>query len=87
MIILIHVLIALSSVGLASLSYFKPTNKRLCASYGFIVATVASGAFLILTMSSNILKSCLTGLVYVTIVSFITIAAHVRAKQLAAEKI
>ena len=87
MILLVHILIALSSVGVATLAFFKPTNARLYTSYGLIAATLASGTFLILTLSTNILKSCLTGLVYVTIVSAITVATHVRVKKLAAEKV
>lgn len=87
MIVLTHVIIALLSVAIASVVYFKPTIKRLYASYGFIVATVASGTFLILTSTGSILKSCLTGLVYVTAVSIVTIATHVRVRNLAKEEI
>lgn len=86
MIILLHVLIALTSVGLASFTYFKPTTNRLLASYGFIGATVVSGTILIVTMSSDILRSCLTGLFYVTVVSIVTIATHVRVRKLAHER-
>ena len=86
-IVLIHVIIALSSVVLASITFFKPTMKRLYASYGFIVATVASGTFLILTTSGSILRSCITGLFYVTVVSIITIATHVRVRKLAKQDI
>lgn len=81
MIVLIHVLIALSSVGIASLTYFKPSIKSLLVSYGFIVATVASGTYLIISMSSDILRSCLTGLFYVTVVSVVTIATHLRIRR------
>ncbi len=82
MIILIHVLIALASVGLASFTFFKPTIERLYASYGFIVATVASGSLLIFVAQADILRTCLSGLLYVTVVSIVTIATHVRARNL-----
>lgn len=85
--VLIHVIIALLSVGIASFTYFKPTIKRLYASYGFIIATVASGTLLILNTSGSILKSCLTGLLYVTVVSIVTIATHVRVRKFAKEEI
>jgi len=81
MIVLIHVIIALASIGLASFTYFKPSIQRLFVSYGLIVATVGSGTFLLLTSPSDILKSCLSGLFYVTVVSVITIATHVRARR------
>jgi len=86
-IVLIHVIIAIVSVAIASFTFFKPSIKRLVASYGFILATVASGTFLILTTSGSILRSCMTGLFYVTVVSVITIATHVRARKLAKEEI
>lgn len=79
MIILIHVLIALSSIGVSSFTFLKPSVTRLLVSYGFIVATVVTGTYLIITMSSDILRSCLTGLAYLTVVSVVTIATHVRA--------
>lgn len=86
-IVLTHVIIALSSVAIASFVYFKPSIKRLMASYGFIIATVASGTYLILSTPGSILKSCLTGLFYVTVVSIVTIATHVRVRKLAKEQI
>jgi hypothetical protein len=85
--ILIHVIIALASVAIASFTFFKPSIKKLVASYGFILATVASGTYLIVASSGSILRSCLTGLFYVTVVSIITIATHVRVRQLAKEEI
>jgi hypothetical protein len=87
MIVLIHVLIALASVGVASFVFFKPSIKRLIVSYGFIIATVASGTYLIVSMSGDILRSCLTGLFYVTVVSIVTIASHVRLRKLAAQEL
>lgn len=87
MIVLLHVLIALSSVAIASFTYFKPTTRRLAVSYGFIIATVGSGTFLILSASSNILKSCLVGLLYVTAVSVVTIATHIRVRKAVAESL
>jgi hypothetical protein len=88
MIILIHVIIALTSIVIASLAFFKPTLRKLIVSYGFILGTVASGTYLLITIPSHILQSCLTGLAYLTIVSFATIAAHVRLhqRQLALQK-
>lgn len=86
-IILIHVIIALLSAAVASFTFFKPSIKRLVASYGLILATVASGTYLIVSASGSILKSCLTGLLYVTVISIITIATHVRARNLAKEEL
>lgn len=81
MLILIHVLIALASIAVASFAFFSPSIKKILVSYGLIVATTASGIFLIVTASSNILQSCLVGLAYVTVVSMVTIYAHLRLRQ------
>ena len=83
MIILIHVIIALTSIAIASVTFFKPSIKKLIVSYGFILGTVGSGTYLILTATGSILKSCLVGLVYLTVVTMVTIAAHVRLRQFA----
>ncbi len=81
MITLIHILIAISSVAIASVTFFKPSVRRLIVSYGFIIATVASGTYLLLTTPGDILRSCLSGLLYVTAVTIVTIATHVRVRR------
>ncbi len=81
MIVLIHVIIALASVALSSVTFFKPSIKKLFVSYGLIVATVGSGTFLLLSATGDILRSCITGLFYVTVVTIVTIATHVRVRR------
>ena len=78
MIILIHVIIALSSIAIASLAFFKPTMKKLITSYGFIIGTIATGSYLLIAYPSHILQSCLMGLAYLMLVSAATVATHVR---------
>lgn len=78
MIILIHVVIAFTSIIIASLALLSPSLKKLFVSYGFILGTVATGTYLLVSYPSHILQSCMVGLTYVTIISFMTIAAHVR---------
>lgn len=84
--ILLHVIIAVASIVLSSFVFFKPTMKRLYGSYGFVVATVASGTLLLVTTPSNILQGCLSGLFYLTVVSLITIATHVRIRKFAQQE-
>jgi len=81
MIILIHVIIALSSIGIASLAFFKPTMKKLLTSYGFILGTVATGTYLLVAYPSHILESCLMGLAYLMVISAATVATHVRLRR------
>ncbi len=83
MVLLIHIIIAISSLGVATLTYFKPSTQRIGLSYGFIVATVASGTALLVMNPSNLLHTCLSGLFYLTVVSIVTIATHYRVRKLA----
>lgn len=86
-ILIIHIAIALSSLIVASIVFFKPSIKRIGISYGFILGTVASGAALLIANPSNLLHTCLSGLFYLTIVTLITIATHVRVRKLAEQDI
>lgn len=81
MVILIHIIIALSSIIIATLAFFKPSSRTLIISYGFIIATIASGTYLLITVPSHILQSCLTGLGYLTVISLVMVATHVRLNQ------
>jgi hypothetical protein len=78
MIVLLHVLIALSSIALASYTFFKPSTKKILSSYGLMIATVASGTYLLVAMQADILRTCLSGLAYLTITLLVTIATHVK---------
>lgn len=83
MIILLHICIALASIALATYGYFRPSTKKVLVSYGFMLATIVSGTYLILASNTNILKSCIVGLVYLTAVSVITVATHIRIRRFA----
>ena len=82
-ILLIHIAIALSSIVISSIVFFMPSIKKLAVSYGFVVATVASGTALLIANPSSILHTCLSGLFYITVVSLVTIATHVRIRRVA----
>lgn len=82
MIILIHIVIALASIVIASFTLLKPDFKKLVVSYGFIIATITSGTLLLITAPSHILQSCMVGLGYLTAVSIVTIATHYRLRRI-----
>ncbi|TAL15032.1 hypothetical protein EPN95_00800 [Patescibacteria group bacterium] len=82
MVILIHVIIALTSIVIASVGFLRPSMKKLYISYGFIGATILTGSYLLITVPSHILQSCLTGLFYLTVVSMATVATHVRLRRI-----
>ena len=86
-ILLTHIIIALSSLVVASIVFFKPSIKKIGVSYGFIIGTVASGTALLIANPSSILHTCLSGLFYLTVVTLVTIATHVRMRKLAEQNI
>jgi hypothetical protein len=81
MILLTHIIIALASVLFSSLTFFTPSIKKLAIGYGLILGTIASGTVLIVTASASILHACISGLVYTTIITLVTIATHVRIRR------
>ncbi len=78
MIVLLHVLIALSSMAWTTRLYFAPTKHKFYGAYGLIGATLASGTYLVISTHSPLLSSCVTGLVYLGAVSAGVFAAHKR---------
>jgi hypothetical protein len=84
MALLIHISIALASVGCATFAFFSPTQQRLIASYALIAATIASGTYLVFATSVSILHTCMSGLTYTAIVTTMVLATQ---RKLAAETI
>lgn len=74
MLILLHVVVALSSILFATLSFLKPSSIKLRVSYILAVATLTSGTYLIITTSQNMVQSCIMGIGYfvgVTVILFL----------------
>ena len=78
MVVFLHVFIALSSLGLVTYSYIKPSGKSLGLGYVSIAATVLSGFYLVLSEPSKMLHTCVAGVAYLAIVSVAIVAARVR---------
>lgn len=76
MILIVHIVIALSSVIFGSYALGRPSQKKLNTNYGFIAATIATGTYLIATMHVNMLSTCATGLAYLSIVTVLSILAQ-----------
>lgn len=75
MIILTHVLIALTSLAFSGLTYFVPSRLKLRVSYGLIAATLMSGTYLVVSMNSPLISACTSGLIYLAVVVTATVAA------------
>lgn len=76
MIVLAHVLIALSSMAYTTYLFISPTKNKFYVSYAFIGATLASGTYLVLSTHSRLLPACEAGLFYLVIVTSGVLAAH-----------
>ncbi|MBC7564910.1 hypothetical protein H7100_01595 [Candidatus Saccharibacteria bacterium] len=82
MIILIHVILALTSIILASITFFRPSMQKLMVSYGLILGTLATGIFLLVAVPSHLLQSCIMGVSYLAVVTTATIVAHTKLASL-----
>jgi hypothetical protein len=78
MIVLLHVLIALASLGYTTYVFFHPSKAGLGASYALVAATLASGAYLIWSNPAHMAQSCTTGLLYLGLVGVGIVSARAR---------
>jgi hypothetical protein len=78
MVVFLHVIIALGSLGLVTYSYFKPSKNSFVTGYISIAATILSGVYLVWSEPTRMLHTCIVGLVYVAIVSLAVVAARAR---------
>ena len=76
MILLAHVIIALTSVLFTAFVYISPSVTKLRASMVLLGLTVASGTYLVLSVGTHMMQACTTGLLYIGIVSYGIITAR-----------
>jgi len=69
MILLTHIIIALSSILYTTLSLARPSKNKLYVSYALIGATLASGIYLTVVHPAAMLRTCTTGLAYSVLVA------------------
>lgn len=74
--VLLHIAIALGSLGFSTFLYFFPSKARLRVSYCLVGLTVASGTYLIVASQAAMLRTCMMGLLYVGATSAVIVAAH-----------
>lgn len=78
MIIALHVIFALLSILASSVAVLLPSNKKLKLSYALVGSTLISGFYLVWSTRVHILQVCLTGLIYLSIVSVLLLFARFR---------
>jgi hypothetical protein len=76
MILIAHILIALTSLGFSLFVYVAPSRQRLHISYGLVAATIISGTALVLQSAGHMLEACTMGLLFVGVSLVAAAAAH-----------
>lgn len=83
MVLILHILIALSSVAFSTVSIFAPTNKKIKINYAFLAATWISGFFLVFQSNVSFGHLCLSGILYTGVV---TMNIYLAKRKLAAQQ-
>jgi len=78
MLILIHVVIAISGLVQATFGLIFPSRRKLQITYALTAATFASGSYLVWKLHQPILSSCLSGLTYLSLILAATLATRYR---------
>lgn len=76
MILGIHIIIALVSILTASYVSIRPGMRILRTTAVFVASTVASGIYISLIMDASMLRMCISGLVYISIVCMLMVVAQ-----------
>jgi len=79
--LLSHIVIALSSVILASVAAISPNRTLLRTNFVLATLTLASGTYLVLT-GAPVLQSCLSGVAYLSLVYVLLAIARTRLARL-----
>ena len=83
MLLVLHILVAVAGIVLASAAFVWPSQQKLRATNALTVATLTSGTVLVWALESPLMQSCMTGLAYLAFVLTATALARYRlAKQL-----
>ncbi len=79
MALIIHIIIAVSSIIFAGVLLARPSKTKFSVNYGLVAATIASGTYLIVTTGTHMLSACASGLTYLGIVT-VLLASDSRAE-------
>lgn len=86
MILITHILIALSSLVFTTLALIHPSTNKFRVSYLFIAATVVSGTYMTFQYPAHFTESCTVGIAYLITVATVTYFAERKFSRLQKEK-
>lgn len=80
--LILHIIIALSTVGVSGFTLLKPTKTKLYSSYLLTAATFITGTYLVVAKPAHLVSACITGLIFLGVVGMMLFLANRRlAKQ------
>lgn len=82
MILILHIIIALSSVACTTILLISPSKNKLIISYLLVGATLASGIYLTVLNPAQMLRTCMAGLVYASLVTTGIMIAQSKLRQI-----
>lgn len=87
MTLIIHIIIAVSSIAFTTLLFTAPSQMKFRINYSLIGLTLATGTYLVVSDNTAMLKACVSGLIYVSLVTLGTIAARYKFAQRQASRL
>lgn len=82
MILILHIIIALTSVAGATILLISPSKGKVIINYILVGATLASGIALTIADPAQMLRTCTTGLVYTSLVTAAIMIAQTKLRQI-----
>ncbi|HSX31467.1 MAG TPA: hypothetical protein VLE99_06130 [Candidatus Saccharimonadales bacterium] len=83
MLLLAHIVVALTSVLQATFGVLRPSRAKLLTTYGLIAGTLVTGTYLVISLHAPVLQSCVSGLAYlVATLPLAAVAQHRLSQQI-----
>lgn len=87
MILITHIIIALSGLALTTYAYFRPSTVHLRAAYVTVGLTFVTGFYLVAMAPAHMLQACIEGVVYLGIASIGIVATRAKLAYTEAETV
>ena len=76
MILITHIIVAISSLAWTAYVYFRPSKTGLRVAYVLVATMLLTGFYLVLSKPSHLTQTCIEGLVYLGVVSYGIVSAR-----------
>jgi hypothetical protein len=76
MLLLTHITFAIASLLFSAIVFISPSRLKLRFSLILTTLTLASGTVLVITTKSSLLSSCMSGIIYLALITPVLFAAQ-----------